>query len=258
MSRTDPISKSESEMASSIESKSSEVSSENQGAGLSQMFTIDHATSTTKTITIQKREIKYVDVGKAIKSVDAGEASTSHARMKYLQGDVVKYQNGKIAYTVRKPLGCGAFGEVYLVWSEVQQKFRAMKCTKFADMDLKERMERFQPMCKEALLMMELRHHPNIISLRFVKVSGPEFLVVMDLVDGSSELSETYKSGSIWTPLEKHPSLETIPQTTSLLSHLWYQLACAMDHLHNKQIMVCFCSFVICSSHFEFVHLQPD
>ncbi len=126
------------------------------------------------------------------------------------------------------------------VWSEVQQKLRAMKCTKFGDMSLEERRARFQPMCEEAFIMMELRHHPNIISIRFVKVSGLEFLVIMDLIHGSHELSEAYQSGSIWDPLhERPPSLKTISQTTSLLSLLWLQLAHAMNHLHSKHIMVC-------------------
>jgi serine/threonine protein kinase len=196
------------------------------------MVTTDHATRATKTRTIPSAGTNPSDVG--------------GARKQYRKGDTVKYQNGKTAYTVRALLGCGAFGEVYLVWSEVQQKLRAMKCTKFGKMTLEERRARFQPMCEEAFIMMELRHHPNIISIRFVKVSGLEFLVIMDLIHGSRELSEAYQSGSIWDPLDKRPpSLKTISQTTSLLSLLWLQLAHAMDHLHGKHIMVCVsCSFI--------------
>ena len=225
--------------ATSFESTAnSEVSSENQGGSSSHMVTTDHATRATKTRTIPSAGTNPSDVG--------------GARKQYRKGDTVKYQNGKTAYTVRALLGCGAFGEVYLVWSEVQQKLRAMKCTKFGKMTLEERRARFQPMCEEAFIMMELRHHPNIISIRFVKVSGLEFLVIMDLIHGSRELSEAYQSGSIWDPcsidpLDKRPpSLKTISQTTSLLSLLWLQLAHAMDHLHGKHIMVCVsCSFTL-------------
>jgi len=103
-------------------------------------------------------------------------------------------------------------------------------------------MAMFKPMCEEALIMMELRHHPNIISFRFVKVSGSEFLVILDLIDGSTELSAAYGEGTIWTPLGDRgttPSLQNVSHNTSLLSLLWYQLAHAMDHLHSKKIMVC-------------------
>ena len=111
-------------------------------------------------------------------------------------------------------------------------------------------------MCEEALIMMKLRHHPNIISIRFVKVSGLEFLVIMDSIHGSHELSEAYQSGSIWDPMRERPSLKTKSQTTSLLSLLWLQLAHAMDHLHGKDIMVCIsCSFTFFISLFHSVDI---
>jgi serine/threonine protein kinase len=155
---------------------------------------------------------------------------------KYTKGDLIKYENGKAAFTVRKSLGCGAFGEVHLVFSEVQRKYRAMKCTKFGNMTPDQRMATFKPMCEEALIMMELLHHPNIISLRFVKVSGSEFLMIMDVVDGSKELSEAYQDGTVWYPLCQD---RNVSRTTSFLSMLWCQLVHALDHLHGKLIMVC-------------------
>ena len=83
--------------------------------------------------------------------------------------------------------------------------------------------------------MVELRHHPNIISLRFVKVSGSEFLMIMDVVGESKELSEAYQDGTVWSPLCQD---RNVSRTTSFLSMLWYQLAHALDHLHRKFIMV--------------------
>ena len=47
-----------------------------------------------------------------------------------------------------------------------------MKCTKLDRMTPAERRASFKPLCEEALLMAEIGHHPNIIALRFVKVSG--------------------------------------------------------------------------------------
>ena len=96
-------------------------------------------------------------------------------------------------------------------------------------------------MCEEALIMMDLRHHPNIISLRFAKVSGNEFLMIMDVVDGSKELSEAYQDETVWGPLCQD---RTVARTTSFLSMLWYQLVQALGHLHSILIMVRFAAFL--------------
>jgi hypothetical protein len=72
--------------------------------------------------------------------------SESRPAWKYFKGDVIRYQNGKIAFTIRKPLGCAAFGEVHLVWSEVQEKLRAMKCTKFGNITPDQRLVKHQTM----------------------------------------------------------------------------------------------------------------
>ncbi len=201
--------------------------------------------SANSQISDESSEVASATLRGQVGSENAAIPVESAANWKYHKGDTVKYQNGKIAYTVRASLGRGAFGEVYKVWSEVQQKLRAMKCTRFGVMPSEERRKKFQSMCEEALIMMELRHHPNIISIRYVKVSGLDFLVIMDYIHGSQELSQAYQNGSIWDP-ERPPSSKTIPQTTSLLSLLWFQLAHAIDHLHRINIMVC----ITCSSAF--------
>ena len=210
--------------SSTVGSPTSEFSGDEHSssmAGKSQMITLDRYTGTAKSMITPRTSV----------NTDGAELST----WKYFKGDCIQYQNGKTAFTVRKSLGCGAFGEVHLVWSEVQQKPRALKCTKFGNMTPDERMAMFKPMCNEALLMMELRHHPNIISLRFVKVSGSEFLMIMDVADGSKELSEAYQDDTVWDPLCQD---RNVSRTTSFLSMLWYQLAHALDHLHSKLIMV--------------------
>jgi serine/threonine protein kinase len=190
-------------------------------AGKSQMITLDQSKGESKAMITSSVGVKTV--------------GADMLTWKYTKGDTIQYQNGKTAFTVRKSLGCGAFGEVHLVWNEIQQKPRAMKCTKFGNMTSDERMAMFVPMCNEALLMMELRHHPNIVSLRFVKVSGSEFLMIMDVADGSKELSEAYQDDTVWDPLCQDRNVFRI---TSFLSMLWYQLAQALDHLHSKLIMV--------------------
>ena len=215
------------EMAFSTEVRSAntEISDDENSssmAGKSQLLTMDPSTGAAKSMITSTSGVKTV----------GAELSS----WKYTKGDLIKYQNGKTAFTVRKSLGCGAYGEVHLVYSEVQQKLRAMKCTKFGNMTPDQRLAMFKPMCEEALLMMELRHHPNIISLRFVKVSGTEFLMIMDVVDGSKELSEAYQDGTVWDPLCQD---RNVSRVTSFLSMLWYQLARALDHLHGKLIMHC-------------------
>ncbi len=101
--------------ATSVESTAnSEVSSENQSASSSHIVTTDHATRATKTMA---------------KPFDVGEAGRPHAPLKYRKGDTVKYQNGKTAYTVRALLGCGAFGEVYLVTTRPHRLLSFILCS---------------------------------------------------------------------------------------------------------------------------------
>jgi len=182
--------------------------------------------------------------GKMEKVVMAGTGRKdgSAPQWRYQPGDPINYQTGKTAFTVRKSLGCGAFGEVHVVWSEVQQRERAMKCTKFDSMTRDMRISMFRPMCDEALLGVKLQHHANIISLRFIKVAGDEFLVIMDLIDGASELQDSYQENIVWDSIDGGRSNWTTPPTvkiTSTMAMLWYQLCNAMDHLHSKNIMHC-------------------
>ncbi len=162
---------------------------------------------------------------------------------RYSSGDSITYQNGKKGFTVRNYLASGAFGEVHEVFSEVQHKYRAMKCTRFDSMSPEARRANFRPMCEEALLMIDLQHHPNIISLRFVKISGSEFLVIMDLVTDTKELSVAFSTNILWqAPLDQIQNSNdwrSSKNVSSILSVLWYQLSSALDHLHSKKIMHC-------------------
>ncbi len=85
----------------------------------------------------------------------------------------------------------------------------------------------FRPMCDEALLSVELKHHPNIISIRFVKVAGDEFLVIMDLISESSELQDAYEKDLLWRNIEGGRSHWITPprvKITSVMAMLWYQV----------------------------------
>jgi len=171
-----------------------------------------------------------------------GREAGQERKWRYQPGDAIKFQSGRTAFTVRKSLGCGAFGEVHVVWQENQQRERAMKLTKFDSMTREKRISMFRPMCEEALLGVDLQHHPNIISLRFIKVAGDEFLVIMDLVDGASELQDAYESNKVWNSIDGGRANWTTPPTvkiTSVMAMLWYQLCNAISHLHRLKIMHC-------------------
>jgi hypothetical protein len=111
----------------------------------------------------------------------------------------------------------GGFGEVHVVL-DVNQGRRelAMKCTKYVNIKLvitsistasarfvdclvfvrlnsmtpAQRLNSFLPMCEEALLMAEYRHHPNLIALQHTDIAGDDFLLFLDLVEESMTLDK--------------------------------------------------------------------
>ncbi len=102
-----------------------------------------------------------------------------------------------------------------------------LKCTKFDSMTRDMRIAMFRPMCDEALLGVELKHHPNIISIRYVRPDGEEFLVMMDLVSESSELQDAYEKDLLWHNIDGGRSHWITPprvQITSVMAMLWYQV----------------------------------
>jgi hypothetical protein len=46
---------------------------------------------------------------------------------RYKPGDVIKYSDGTTGFTIRKSLGCGAFGEVHVAYDETNGAEYAMK-----------------------------------------------------------------------------------------------------------------------------------
>jgi hypothetical protein len=144
--------------------------------------------------------------------------------LRFKPGDEIRYTAGDVAFTVEHPLGCGAFGEVHVVRSPDGRQ-DAMKCTKLADMTQEQRERMFLPLCEEALLMVKLGHHPNLIALQFVMIKGEEFLVIMDLVEGSMELEKAYKDDSLWLEIDGGRNAWTAPPTakiSAVLAMLWY------------------------------------
>jgi serine/threonine protein kinase len=122
-------------------------------------------------------------------------------------GDTIKNAHGGIEFTIRRSLGRGSYGEVYVIfyqkaWNtklcDYLEKERAMKCTKLDNMTREQRLSLFLPLCEEALLGAKIGTHPNIVALRSATPSAEEFLVVMDLVEGAKELQECFQDDSIW------------------------------------------------------------
>jgi hypothetical protein len=99
-----------------LESVNSQVSYEGSEAAtvIVQVGSENAATSVEST---GKLEFSSENQSASSHMVTIPSAGSPHEPLIYRfeMGDTVKYQNGKIAYTVRKFLGDGAFGEVYLV-----------------------------------------------------------------------------------------------------------------------------------------------
>ena len=168
----------------------------------------------------------------------------------YKGGDTIKNAKGGIEFTIRRTLGRGSYGEVYVIfykksWNtklcDWTEKERAMKCTKLDSMTREQRLSLFLPLCEEALLGAKIGTHPNIVALRSVTPSAEEFLVVMDLDQGTRELLDCYKDGSVFKTIDggiaSWGDTPPVSKITSLLAALWQQLLSALDHLHGLKIM---------------------
>jgi hypothetical protein len=97
---------------------------------------------------------------------------TTYKGAKYKEHDKIRYQTGKVAFTVRQPLGVGTFGEVHVVYSEVQHRERAMKATRFDGMTAEQRNSLFMPLCEEALIGVDIGHHANMITPRYDRIGS--------------------------------------------------------------------------------------
>jgi serine/threonine protein kinase len=165
-------------------------------------------------------------------------------------GDTIKNAKGGIEFTIRRTLGRGSYGEVYVIFYEESwntklcdhvEMERAMKCTKLDQMTREQRSSLFLPLCEEALLGAKIGTHPNIVALRSATPSAEEFLVVMDLDQGARELLGCYKDGSVFKTIgggiASWGDTPPVSKITSLLAALWQQLLSALDHLHGLKIM---------------------
>jgi serine/threonine protein kinase len=165
-------------------------------------------------------------------------------------GDTIKNDRGEVEFTIRRFLGRGSYGEVYVIFYEKAwntklcdhvEMERAMKCIKLDQMTREQRNSLFLPLCEEALLGAKIGTHPNIVALRSATPSAEEFLVVMDLVEGAKELQECFQDDSIWMTVDggkaAWESTPPVSKITVVLSKLWQQLLSALDHLHGLKIM---------------------
>jgi serine/threonine protein kinase len=215
--------------------------------GLSQVYQNTDGTSRLATLQSTGRE------------TTAARGASPQPIWKYTRGAVVTYIDGNRGFTVQQGLACGAFGEVHVVWDDTRLNARnlgfeksgyggeyAMKCTKFDAMPKEQRVPLFRKLCDEALVMNVCQPHPNILSLRYVKVSQDDFVSVMDWAEGAIELEEAYLQGTLWTSVDggrqawkanRQFPQPPVAKITAVLATLWFQLLNAVDHLHSLRIV---------------------
>ena len=101
-------------------------------------------------------------------------------------------------------LGRGSFGEVYAADDAVggAARRRALKRVRYSNFEAAKRDDVERQHCEEALLMLQLGAHPNIVALHYCVVSdGDEFLMFLTLVDGAKSLDDAITSNGRPGPL---------------------------------------------------------
>ena len=101
---------------------------------------------------------------------------------------------------VGDPIGRGGFGEVYEAKAVGGAKRRyALKRVRYSKFDAAKRDEVELQHCREALIMLQLGEHPNVIALHYcVDSEGDEFLMFLTLVDGAMPLDNAIVSKALY------------------------------------------------------------
>ena len=114
---------------------------------------------------------------RALRIVGDGARSTDELAPGY---EVCLPGTGRALFRVGKLLGKGSFGEVYVADDAVggAARRRALKRVRYSNFDPAKRDDIERQHCEEALLMLQLGAHPNIVALHYCVVShGGEFLM---------------------------------------------------------------------------------
>jgi serine/threonine protein kinase len=122
-----------------------------------------------------------------------------------------------------KPVGKGAFGEVFLTTKRgTQQQFATKKVQK--SVVLQEKVKKY---FNNEIFILRNVNHPNIIKLHEIKQTLNNFYLVFDLCNG----------GNLTNYLEKYMKNFGKPFTQEIVQHIMKQVVSGIQYLHNKKIL---------------------
>ena len=122
-----------------------------------------------------------------------------------------------------KPVGKGAFGEVFLTTKRgTQQQFATKKVQK--SVVLQEKVKKY---FNNEIFILRNVNHPNIIKLHEIKQTLNNFYLVFELCNG----------GNLSDCLEKYNKNYGKPFTQEIVQHIMKQVVSGIQYLHNKKIL---------------------
>ena len=134
-------------------------------------------------------------------------------------GKGMRSGHGSRAYRRLRQIGCGRFGEVYLVQEVATSRLLVLKSMHARNVDAPARLE--------ARTLLKLRRHPNIISMHDAFDEGPERLnLVMEYADGGDLAARISRAKSEGASMAAEEAL-----------HVFVQVALALQHCHKHAVI---------------------
>ena len=122
-----------------------------------------------------------------------------------------------------KPVGKGAFGEVFLTTKRgTQQQFATKKVQK--SVVLQEKVKKY---FNNEIFILRNVNHPNIIKLYEIKQTLNNFYLVFELCNG----------GGLSNCLERYMKNNGKPFTQEIVQHIMKQIVSGIQYLHNNKIL---------------------
>ena len=122
-----------------------------------------------------------------------------------------------------KPVGKGAFGEVFLTTKRgTQQQFATKKVQK--SVVLQEKIKKY---FNNEIFILRNVNHPNIIKLYEIKQTLNNFYLVFELCNG----------GGLSNCLERYMKYNGKPFTQEIVQHIMKQIVSGIQYLHNNKIL---------------------